>query len=263
MKYRKLELLLMSVGLIAILISIFTSLLNGAQIDELIGQALFVPVLILALHYGRHYGYTGAIVAALILLIIKTQKLGDLNLANSEGRQVLMQAVAFGLVGIFGGELAVRMKYVMAKITNEQFVDDDTKVFSERYVHDLIGRLLSGYHRHHRPFAILFIEVSWPKPISEHSKAKQLGRIANIIRGNVRLVDEVGYLNDGRFCLVLPDATCDSANIVYERLKKLYGGSQHYFHVSAEWSCDILGLPEDESAIAQLATPFGPIEVIA
>ena len=44
MRYRKLELLLMSVGLVGILVSILTSLLDGAELIELLGQALFVPI---------------------------------------------------------------------------------------------------------------------------------------------------------------------------------------------------------------------------
>lgn len=263
MRYRKLELLLVSVGLVGILISILISLLNGAGISEILGQALFVPVLMLALHYGKHYGYISAVIAALILLIVKTNELGPLGLASIDTRLVILQAAAFGFVGLLAGELAARIKYVVAKIADDTFVDEKTKVFSQSYVEKLIGKLLSGYRRHGRSFTIIFINIHWSKPTAEDAKQKELSRIANIMRSNVRLVDEVAHLDDGRFCLVLPDTPKSSAQIVLKRLKKGYSASRHYLRFSAEWTEHILGLPGDEDEIEALVPQADSVKVTA
>ncbi len=252
MKYRKLELLLLSVGLVGILVSIITALLNGARIAELLGQALFVPVLFFALHYGRRAGYAAAVVAALLFLIIKTQALGEIDLTVQDGRLAVLQAAAFGLVGIIGGELAMRIKYVVAHITDEGLIDTRTKLFSHEYIERLLTKLWSGYKRDGRSFTMLFIELRWPEPPTDMARAKQISRIADVLRSSVRLVDEVGYLHDGRFCLILPDTSPDNASTVYARLKKTYTNSQKYFHLTAEWREEILNLPADETQIAKL-----------
>lgn len=263
MRYRKLELLLMSVGLVGIAISILVSLLNGARPSELIGQALFMPVLVLALHYGRHYGYASAIIAAMILLMLKTREMGPLDLGAAGTRLVLLQAVAFGLVGILAGELAARIKYVVAKIADEEFVHDETKVFSQHYIVKLIAKLLSGYERNGRPFTIIVLDINWQSPTTAAAKSKQLARIANVLRSHVRLVDEVAHLDDGRFCLVLPDTPPSGAQTVHERLRKAYAGSRRLFHFSAEWTERILSMPDDENEIRALAPPALSIKVTA
>ena len=263
MRYRKLELLLLSVGLVGILVSIITALLNGARIAELLGQALFVPVLFFALHYGRRAGYTTAVAAALLFLIIKTQALGDIDLTALDGRLAVLQAAAFGIVGIIGGEVAMRIKYVVAQITDESLIDTRTMLFSHEYMERLIGKLWAGYNRGGPGFAILFVEPRWPELPTVIARARQISRIANVLRDGVRLVDEVGYLRDGRFCLVLPDTSADDASFVYDRLKKTYSKSKQYFRLTAEWHEEILDLPDDEQQIAELVPPNERVRVTA
>ncbi len=263
MRYRKLELLLLSVGLVGILVSISIALLNGARIAELLGQALFVPVLFFALHYGRRAGYSAALAAALLFLIIKTRALGEIDLAALDGRLAVLQAAAFGLVGIFGGELAIRIKYVVAQITDDGLIDTRTKLFSHEYIERLIVKLWARYNRFERGFTILFIELRWPEPPTDIARSKQIYRIADVLRSGVRLIDEVGYLRDGRFCLILPDTSADGASSVYARLEKTYSKSKQYYRLTAEWHAEILSLPEDEQLIAKLIPPSERVRVTA
>ncbi len=252
MRYRKLELLLLSVGLVGVLVSIITALLGGAGIRELIGQALFVPVLFSALHYGRRYGYVAAIIAALVLLMVRTQAFGSLSFSSAEGRQALLQAAGFGVVGIIGGELATRIKYVVAHIADEGFIDSGTGLFSQDYVERMINRLWAGYSRSNNAFSLLFINLSWADAVDDIGQRKQRGRIADILRANVRLVDEVGSLKDGRFCLILPDTTAEGAKTVQGRLAKAYSKSRQHSRLTADWRDELLSLPQDEERIKEL-----------
>lgn len=263
MKYRKLELLLMSVGLVGILISMMSSLINGSERVEILGQALFVPVLFFALHYGRQLGYLAAVGAALVFLIAKTQELGQLDVMTLADRLILMQAASFGLVGIIGGELATRIKYVVARIADEEYVDEQTHVFSSRYMRKLIAKLLSSYERHDRVFSVLFIDMAWQEPILEKKRTNQVNRVARVLRDNVRLIDEVGYLDDGRFCLVLPETDIDGVKVVRERLRKAYSLAGQYSRFSAEWKMTVLTLPENEPEIKHLAARDEQAKVIA
>jgi GGDEF domain-containing protein len=252
MKYRKLELLFLAIGLVGIFISILISLVNKAQISELLGQALFVPVLFLALHYGRQYSYVGAVIAALIYLIANAQDFNGLNLSSEAGQLVIMRAGLFGLIGILGGELAVRAKYVLAKMTSEGLVDDKTNVFSQSYIEGLIARMLHEYDRYKRPFSVLFIGLDWSEPLSQADKERLIPRMANIFRGNVRLVDEVGYWG-GRFCLVLPHTGGEAARAIFERLEKIWMHSGHS-RIPLKLNQSILSVPEHEAEMKELAS---------
>jgi GGDEF domain-containing protein len=252
MKYRKLEMVFLAIGLIGIFISILISLVNKAQPSELLGQALFVPVLFLALHYGRQYSYVGAVVAALIYLIANAQDFNGLNLSSQTGQLVIMRAGLFGLIGIMGGELAVRAKYVLARMTSEGLIDDKTNVFSQNYIEALIARMLHEYDRYKRPFSVLFIDLDWSEPLSQAEKERLVPRMANIFRGNVRLVDEVGYWNE-RFCLVLPYTGGDAAKTIFERLEKIWRHSGHS-RIPVTLSASVLSVPEDETEIKKLSS---------
>ncbi len=263
MRYRKLELLLLSIGLLGILISILTALINGARVGELLGQALFVPVLFFALHYGRRAGYAAAVGSALLYLMINTRALGEIDLSVGDGRLVMLQALAFGIVGIIGGELAMRIKYVVAHVTDEGLIDTHTKVFSHEYIERLVEKLWAGYDRQGKGFSVLFIELRWAEEPTDNARSKQISRIADVLRSTVRLVDEVGYLRDGRFCLILPDTSAGGAAVVYSRVRKTYSKMKQYARLTADLHEEILSLPDDELLIKEILLPNTSIRVTA
>src|SRR3989304_359203 len=116
-KYRKLELLFLVLSLSAVLLSIVVSFVQKAQFSEILGQALFVPVLFIALHYGRQPGFLAATGGALIYFIAKAQEFNSLDISTIDGQFIIGRAALFGLIGIFGSELAMRTKYLIARFS--------------------------------------------------------------------------------------------------------------------------------------------------
>lgn len=248
MKYRKLELIFLVVSLIAVLFSIIVSVLQKAQFSEILGQALFVPVLFIALHYGRQPGFLAATGGALIYLIAKAQEFNSLSLSTVDGQFVIGRAALFGLIGIFGSELAIRTKYLIARLSGTEQIDDQTHLYSQNYLQKLITRAFHEYNRHARPFSILFITLDWPGLLDSATREKAVSQIATFIRSNVRLIDEVGYLSDNCFCMVLPDTTSLAAQLVFMRLEKAYKSDDSQL-LTATLSERILSMPENEPEI--------------
>lgn len=248
MGYRKLELLLVSVGMVGIMASMMMALLSGAALFDLLKQALFIPVFFFAHHYGRRHGYIAVVFAVLVLLIARTQTAGMIDVTSPEGRAALAQISLFGAAGVIVGELAARIKYVAVSLADQGFIDPDTGLFSPTYINRVISKSWAAYQRDKKPFSLLFIELVWSDSMTTADKKKQLVRIANIIKTNMRLVDEVGCLESGRFCLVFSDTTVDIAEIANARLKKAILRSHHNFR-SADWRTEILAVPRDEQRI--------------
>lgn len=250
MKYRKLELLFLALCFLAVLASIILSLSQKAHYSQILGQALFVPILFIALHYGRQPGFLAATGGALIYLISRSQELGSMNFATADGQFMLVRAVLFGLVGIFGSELATRTKYLIASLGGEGRVDERTHLYSKTYLQRLLSRLLSEYQYYARPFSIIFITLNWGGPIETGTREKSIARAANIIRSNLRLIDEIGFINDNCFCLVLPETPFNAAKSVFARIEDVYAQQPSSPARAPKMICErVLGMPEDETEI--------------
>ncbi|MDP1809365.1 MAG: diguanylate cyclase [Actinomycetota bacterium] len=230
--------------------SIIISFTQRAPSSEILGQALFVPILFIALHYGRQLGFMAATSGAMIYLIARVEEINNLNLLTQDGRSVMARAVLFGLIGIFGSELATRSKYLIAGLAGGEHLEDQTHLYSQAYLQKSIARLFSEYHRHARPFSILFVTLDWTQPSETAAREKLIGKVANIMRSHVRLIDEVGYLSDNCFCLVLPETPVQAARLVFERLEKAYLIQATQMAVYPKMICErVLNMPENEAEI--------------
>jgi diguanylate cyclase (GGDEF)-like protein len=209
-----------------------------------------VPILFIALRYGRQTGFLAATGGALIYLIAKSQELNTLDFQTQDGWLILARALLFGLVGIFGSELASRAKYLLANFAGEDQIDKQTHLYTRTYIQDLLTRLLDEYRRYGRPFSILFVTLDWAKPPEAVGRQKFVGKIANIIRSNLRLIDNVGYISDNSFCLILPETPVDSAYNIFKRIEKVYALQTSLPAEPPSMVCQrVLGMPENEAEI--------------
>lgn len=252
MKYRKLELLFLSIGTLAVLSSILVSIAQGSSVAEILGQALFVPILFAALQYGRQQGFLTAAASAVIYLVAKVQENNGLSVETFAGQFIIGRAFLFGVVGIFGSELAVRTKYILAGLAGQSKIDDITHLYNQSYTQKLIIRLFYEYNRFGRPFSVLFVTVDWPRPVEGREREKEVAKLAGLMRSNVRLIDEIGFLGDHRFCLVLPDTDAAGANLLFERLHDLHTAQAVKTSASPTFSKRILSAPEDEAEIRSI-----------
>ena len=259
MRYRTFEAITLATALVAVLISIIISINRGSGVSAVLGQALFIPVLFFSLHYGRQVGFLAATTVSLIYLIARVQEVNVLSLSSLDGQLIISRAALFGFVGILSCELATRFKYVFAKFSDQRSFDQTTRLFSQDYLQTLIARLFHEYERNNRGFSIIFITIDWLPAVDAHIKKRRFSKLAKVIRDNVRLIDEVGHVNDDCFCIVLPDTHLSAANLVCERLESFLRGTQDQTPESLRISKKVLCVSDHNAEVKAML----PAEVVA
>ena len=222
MSYRRFELLLVALGFAVILATMIDTINSSLGYENLLGQALMAPVLFIALHWGRRGGKFAALAGGLVYLAATaTEKSTGFGLISQE---VVIRAIAYGVVGILGGELAHKMKYVLAGMGNENHLDRETRVFDKSYLTRLIQNFISYHSRYTRPFAIIMITLTHITANgrgSQHLNQKGMRLSAMILRDNIRIIDELGCWNETTLCVVAPDTAMHDAPAACKRITRL------------------------------------------
>lgn len=257
MNYRKFELLLTSLGFGVIFATIIASFYQQGDHVEILGQALFGPVLFAALHYGRRAGFVAAMLASIVFIIAKSYGQTQISFAP---QIILARTAIFGLVGIVGGEIATRMKYVLLKFEDSALIDRLTNLYSRTFTIKVLERNIQNYQRHFRSFSVAFIEVrhwkfdvfAWPL------KKRMILHATAAIRENVRIIDEVGHWGDGKFCIVMPDTVLMDAKIALSRICNLVlkqlNADNPFKDKGINVESNLLTFPGDREKISQLVT---------
>jgi len=229
MKYRYFELIVLAVGTIAVLGAVAVSTAAGnVGWQTIVGELLVLLVLAAAVHWGRNGGFIAAAITVVFYVVLTV-----LAVAQSSGikppmvQLVVVLMVAYGAVGVVGGEICGRMKYQLARVESGSALDADTGLYAEAVVRGLTESGLARFRRHSAPFSIVVVTMpSGPfgslKPLQRRSL---LRRTADRVRGELRLVDDIGRLSDGRIVVMLPSTASDGARVVAERLASVIGQS--------------------------------------
>ncbi len=258
MNYRKFEALFISLGLSVILATILASYLNQADYVEIIGQAMFGPVLFFALHYGRKAGFLAALVSALLFIVAKFY-IQDEAMSTFIPEVILARAAIFGLVGIVGGELAHRMKYMILKFGNEDLLDAQTNVYNKAYSIQIIQKNIENHGRYQREFSLALVDISNKQSIfiDDLSRKKIMENLAFSLKENVRLVDDVGRWDDDRFCIIFPETKTNEAQIAIARIGKLLKSKLNDLlkkvDVTLELNTELLTFPAEKERILDMA----------
>lgn len=257
MSYRRFELLLIALGFAVILATMIDTINTSLGYQNLLGQALMAPVLFVALHWGRRSGRFAALGGSLIYLAATaTGKDTGYSLISQE---IVIRAIAYGVVGILGGELAHKMKYVLAGIENEEHLDPETKVFDKSYLTRLIQNYISYHSRYTRPFSIIMITLTQgdaDAPAPRHLNPKGMRLSAMILRDNIRIIDELGCWNEKSLCVVAPDTAMQDAPAACKRITSLLEeqltGYGHNIGSTTHVSSYYLTFPGDRGKIEAL-----------
>jgi hypothetical protein len=73
---------------------------------------------------------------------------------------LLVRALTYGLVGIIGGELCGRIKYILAGLESKLNIDDDTQLYNQRYIARMMSTQIGINTRYHAPFAVGLISLT-------------------------------------------------------------------------------------------------------
>jgi len=254
MPYARFEKLVIAVGFAAIASSLFFSYQGTVVIEEIIAQLLLLGVLVSAAHWGRNGGFIAALLASLVYILMRIPLVIESEGLTADIAALLaVRVLSYGLVGIVGGELCSRLKYLFARLERSSSVDDWSQVYNQRYITRALETALGQLDRYHSPFSLVLVEMASALTAElRPSRHRMLVRgVANHIRNDIRLVDEVGRLDDGRYLIVLPYTPRDGALVAAERIS---AGVADVLGAKADSvAVTLLSAPEDRPAIAELA----------
>ncbi len=253
MKYSRFEWLTLVVGGAAILGTIILSLMHSQPMaQEVIAQLLLLAVLFGAVHWGRNGGFAAAVLAIGAYIAMRMPLLVSEGLTPDLLLLIGLHMVTYGFVGIVGGELCGRIKYVLAKLEGGFNIDEETHVYNERFVGQLLESQLAAHSRYRTPFSVglMTLAPALTSDLRPSRRKSQLRDVATHIREDLRLVDDVGRLDDGRFIMVFPHTPLNGGQVASERVcesvRNLLGARDESV------STRVLSAPEDLSELQSL-----------
>jgi len=223
MNYARFERLAIGLGAAAVLGNLGVAIAANGWSDwtNLIPSLLLLPVLVVAVHSGRKAGLLAALIAASLFVAVKIPTLSTpAGVPVRDLTAIVVGVFAFGIVGIVGGEICGRIKYVFARYDHSATIDDWSRVYNQRMAWDLIQKARERFSRYAEPFAIIVISDT-PAIFAGVKPARQRALVraaSNYLRGDVRMIDEVARLDDGRFLVLLPHTNREDGLVVTERL---------------------------------------------
>ncbi len=255
-KFERLVLLLGASIVFATLAFTFTG--NGPETAESVALIMLFIVLAVAVRYGRRGGLVAAVIASGVYILMRAPLLSSGPLSPAALTMVLAQLAAFGLVGIVGGELCARINYLIADLNDGSAIDEWSRVYNQKHAAASLTRALARFTRYGEEFSLLVVTLSDAvfADYSPAAKRKIIRGLANHIRTDVRVVDEVARLDDGRFAVMLPHTPKAGGEVVRARLT---GGLQ-----SALGSRDntvkvvCLSVPDDDVSLTSLLAQIAP-----
>lgn len=222
MKYERFEIWAIGVGALVVVSALVASLGPAPDYIEIVGQLLLLAVLVAAIHWGRRGGTIATVCASVVYIAMRLPSLAVTGLTSAELRVILVRIATYGLVGILGGEACSRVKYVLARLQDDCSIDDMSRVYNQRFTSKMLLESLSAFKRYGAVFAVVVVDIapSVTAGLSPTRTARLVRTVADYLRNDVRLVDNVGRLEDGRFVVLLPQTPRDGAVVASTRLRR-------------------------------------------
>ncbi|PKQ17273.1 MAG: hypothetical protein CVT67_00210 [Actinobacteria bacterium HGW-Actinobacteria-7] len=264
MDYGRLEKFILIIGGATVAVSTGTALASGSpETVEIIAQLLLFVVLFAAVKYGRRGGLVAAISASTVYVLLRLELVADGTLSTTALYLLSSRLLAFGLIGIAGGEICGHIRYSLASVEGRSALDEWSRVFNERWAYKTLDQARGRFRRYGEPFSIVILTMS-PSVMTGVRPARQraLTRlVADTIRSDIRMVDEVARLNDGRFVVIMPHTPVDGGNVVCVRLagivRKTIGARDEAVTV------ECIGMPGAEPTVDALIDSLAPEDRIA
>jgi GGDEF domain-containing protein len=248
MTYERFERFAIAIAALVVLSMVAMSARDlGRNTLEIVAELLLLAVFISAVHLGRRAGLTTAIAASAAYVVLSIPGMAaDNGLTSSTLLLIAVRILVFGLVGIVGGEAFSRLRQALTRLANAEAFDEWSRVFNQRYAHAALTRSIAAFERYDHQFTIILISIA--RSITAElgpQRARTIVRaISKHLRGDVRLVDEVARLDDGRYFVLLPNTPLENGRSAAARL---VAGSRQ-----------LLGARED-SVMSHCLSPAGDI----
>lgn len=259
MRYARFELLVLLLGIAVVAGSVALLPKDAAGAADVVAQLLIAVVLIGAVHWGRNGGFVAAIVAVVVYLVVRMPDLLETGLSDSLVAEFALRVLTYGLVGVVGGEVSGRVKYLVARASSDPLLDELTGLYNARYASQAVSSSLDAWRRYQVPCAAVVVTIEPPlfAEIRQDRYRTLLRGVASALRGAVRLVDDVAYAPDGTFVVLLPHtgragAVVAEARIVRE-LETVLDEAQRT-HLSSE----VISCEDRPDRLADLARMLEP-----
>ena len=253
MKYEAFERLVLLLGAASVLATLAIASGTPLLAQEIVAQLLVFVVLVGAVHWGRRGGLLAAIGASLVYAAMWIFSADLTEMTPQLLALMLTRVFAYGLIGIVGGALCAKMKYVLASLEHASGVDGVTGIYSEQMLAPLLDNATARFERYVEPYSLIVIEprqLAMRSPSNSRERAL-VRRVAGHIRGDIRLMDDAGRTADGRFVVILPHTDKSGGQVATDRLlKNLRTSAGANDPGSFDGHC--LGAAEDATAIAKL-----------
>ncbi|NTU70849.1 MAG: hypothetical protein HGB10_03390 [Coriobacteriia bacterium] len=258
MQYSQFERLIIGATALLVVFTLAASFAAGsADVAEIVGQLAIVGVMAVAVHWGRRRGTVAALIACLLYLALRMPVIA----AGATPQALLLVASRFAgycLVGIVGGEIFGRVKYLFAAEGNEGALDEWSRVYSQRHAAISLMQAIERSERYGEGFAVVLLRLETSLTASQRpEQLRSLVRaVAAILRDDVRMVDDVARLDDGRFFVLLPHTPGAAAPIVADRVA---ASVRHTVGATAEQvTTQTLGADTDIDVLRHLLVEIAP-----
>jgi GGDEF domain-containing protein len=222
MSYERFERYAIAIAALAVLSMIAVSARDlGRNVGEFVAELLMFVVFVAAVHYGRKGGFAAAMSASVIYVLINVP---NMTLAHGLTTQTLflitLRVLVFGLIGIVGGEACGRLRLFMTRASNAEIFDEWSRVFNQRYAHTALTRSIAAFERYQQQFTLALISLapSITADLGAQRTRNIVRSVSKHLRGDVRMVDEVARLDDGRFLVLLQNTPLESGKTATARL---------------------------------------------
>lgn len=255
MRYSRFEQLALGLGTLFVATTLLISAHDGGpSVKEILAQLMLLGVMAAAVHFGRRGGFIAAVIAsATYTLLSVPELLAQQGLTSNAFLLLAARIAAYGLLGIVGGEACGRLRYALARFGRSTDYDEWSQVFNQRHAAETLRKAMSGHERYGSPFALVLVSLA-PSITADLGpvRTRTLVRsVANQLRNDLRMVDEVARLDDGRFFVLLPHTPYEGGVVVASRLaaatRDLVGAREE----SVTATC--FSAAEDAIALAALA----------
>lgn len=263
MEYRRFEWLTIGVGAATVLATVLMTLSPRPDLVELAAQVLILCVLVGAVHWGRKGGLIAAVAATVLYVLLRIPSVAGVGVSSDLLELIIVRAGTYGLIGVAGGELCGRIKYFFARLEDSLSIDEVARVYNQRFIGQLLRTSLSTHARYRVPFSVVSLTLA-PGLTSELRPAKVgtlVRTVADTIRDDIRLVDEVGRLDDGTFLMLLPHTPKAGAEVAAARVRA--GVRDVLGAKDASVVVTVLGAEEDLEPLTALAETLAPAIVAA
>ena len=222
MKYARFEQFVIGLATLAVFaMAVVASRDASSAMTQIVAGVLLLGVLAAAVHFGRNGGLAAAIGASAIYTLLSVPAMTAEGGITSHALLLLITRVAtYGLVGIVGGEACGRLRHFLKRFSNSETFDEWSRLFNQRYASAALDKALSTFSRYDQIFTVILVRVA-PSVTANlgPQKVRTIVRgVAGYLRGDLRVIDEVARLDDGRFFVLLPSTPGAGGAIVATRV---------------------------------------------